>query len=137
MAIAMMEIRTKKTLKPVDVELLFDKFAVEGSAFSEVVSVEVLFEVLIEDNGGRLLVASETEAGIGVGCSFDGIAVVADFIDGGFVVPVVCVSVEGATVDAFMLGGVGGVGLVGGVGACISKPPFRKKYNRIGTGRFI
>ena len=77
MEIAIMEIRTKKVLKPIEVELLFDELGIEGIAFSEVVSVDVVLEVLTEASGGRLLVASETEAGMGVGCSFDGVAVVA------------------------------------------------------------
>ena len=68
------------------------------------------------------MVASGTEAGMGVDCSAVG-TVLDGLIDGGAVVVAECISVEGVAVDVFILGGVGGVGLVGGVGDCISKPP--------------
>jgi len=72
--------------------------------------------------GGRLLVDWVIAAGIGVDCSLDVVVVEGDWE---VVVAGECVSVEGAPVDVFILGGVGGVGLIGGVGDCISKPPFR------------
>ena len=123
MAIAIIIMMTKKTLKPVEEGLFCDEFFVEGSTFSAVVSVTVLLEVLTEATGGRLLVASGAAAGMSVDCSLDGRTTVDEFIDWGVVVAGACVSVEGTAVDVFILGGVGGVGLVGGVGDCISKPP--------------
>lgn len=89
----------------------------------------MLFEVLKEANGGRLLVDSGAEAGGGVDCSLDVETALDGFSDWGVFVVEVCVSVDGAVVDVFILGGVGGVGLVGGIGDCMSKPPFRKMYN--------
>ena len=113
MVIAMIKIRTKKVLKPVNVEPLFDKLVVEGINLSKVVSL------------GILSVYAGTKAGIGVDCSIDVSGVIEGIIDWEVVVVGVCVSAEGTAVDVFILGGVGGVGLIGGVGDCISKPPFR------------
>jgi len=119
-------------LKPVEGELLFGKLVVAGIAVSEVASVDVLVAVLTEAKGGTLLVAWGTELFAGVVFSDDGASVVAvdEFTDGGAVAAGECVSVEGTTVDVFILGGVGGVGLVGGVGNCMGKPPFGNKLEK-------
>ena len=83
----MIKITTKKVLKPVDDKLFFATWVVAGIAVSEVVSVDVLLEVLADDEGGRLLVDSGIEDESGADCSFD-IGVTDELIDLGVVVAV-------------------------------------------------
>lgn len=96
-----------------------------GIAVSDLVSWETLFETPAAVMGGMLAADSEFAGDTGVcGCCFLvgeevwGVTAVED-----------CISAVRASEDVFILGGVGGMGLVGGVGACMDKTPFIK--NRI------